>query len=277
MLEIILDKSFISDFAKYSKEGINIEKILLNDNNTFIISTALIDYIEDNLSGEVFNRWEDLFKYLSDNNKLKSISNCNTLNTDNIYSAIGNTDNYIIILKNMELPTNSNDYTCYLKDTSLNSNFLIKILQNNQITFRSSDFSSNTEIDKFFNKMIDCSKTNKEVIIISRYNNFSCNLIQKVKSKFSKKEYWTTLKQDNCSTNNVPLMKIQLGTSLKVYTGKKKDIHERKIIIGNMILEFDDDFDKIKSSLHAWTGSCIINENIVSSLSQKRNVLDPLN
>lgn len=277
MLEIILDKTVIDDFGSFSMQGRILEKILLNDNNLFIISKKLLIYIEEKLSGAILERWENLFLYLHDNNKLKSIQNYDTLNVDEIYASIGNTDNYVFVLKNISSPINDNEYTCYLKDSSLNNNFLIKILQTNQVTFRSSDFNSNAQIDNFFTKMITCSKTNKEVIIIARYNNFSCTLIEKVKAKFIKKEYWTTLKNNNCSTNNVALMKMKLGSTLKVFTGTNKDIHERKIIIGNMLLEFDDDFDKIKSSLHTWTGSCIINEDVVTKLIKKRKNLNPLN
>lgn len=278
MLDVILDKSFIDNFGNYnSREGRELEKILLNENNRFIISTSLLDFIEGNPSYEKINKWKHIFTFLSDTGKVYSIENCDTLNVDVIYDKIEVTDNIVIVLKNSNNASYSNDYTIYLDDTSFKNKFILKILQTNQVTFRNTDFNSNAQINDFFRQLIFCSKTNKSIVIISRYNKFNCELIDIVKSKFQKKEFWTTLKEDNCETNNVMAMKLRLGTFLKIYTGNNRQIHERKIIIGNLILEFDDDFDKIKSSITTWTGSCIVNKNIASTLYQKREILSPLN
>ena len=278
MIEIIIDKNFIDDFGKYSNEGRNIEKIFLNEKNIFIISGCLLIYIEDNLEGKNLVRWKELFQFLSDNNKLKSLPGQNTLDVDSIYSSINNTDNIIIILTNSIITRTSNDHICYLKDEETDNSFLIKILQTNQITFRSSDFNTNSKLNGFFKKMFACSKTSNRILLISRYANFNCPLIELLKTKFPNKDYWTTLKYDNCESNNVTFLKLRLGaTSLKIYTGAATLIHERKIIIGNMIFEFDDDFNKIKSSTLTWSCTCIINSDTVSILRQKETSLDPLN
>ena len=86
MIEIILDKSFIHDFGDiHSEEGRTIDKILLNENNIFIINSSLLEYIEENIDNTFQQKWEDYLTYLSDNNHFNS-SKLDTLDSDMLFN-----------------------------------------------------------------------------------------------------------------------------------------------------------------------------------------------
>lgn len=273
MLNVILDKSFIHDFGfpicNKSKIIIN---ILLNVKNICIISRELLDYIEDNIKSEFKEYWNNILIELSDKGKLKS-SYKNTLDTDDIYNNDKTLSDFVIILKN-ENNNVRKDYECNLQDNSKLNSFLQELLQNCIITIRGNDFSNNKEIDDLFEMLFSCSRTQKRPIIISRYDKFSTNLITLIKKYFTKKEFWTTKKRNYCKTNDLNYLRKELGSKLMVYLGTNEQIHERKVILESLILEFDNDFDCITFDNKSWVGNCIIDSNLNKYLFEKRNNLE---
>ena len=49
-----------------------------------------------------------------------------------------------------------------------------------------------------------------------------------------------------------------------IYTGKNSDIHERQILIDSMLIDFDDDFDKIDVANKTWKCTFMIDSNITN-------------
>ncbi len=273
MIEIILDKSFIHDYGDIkSKIGLKLEKIFLNEKNTFIINQSLLKYIDENIQDEFIEKWRGIFTHLSDNNQLKSSKN-NTLNVDNIFKELPKSSaDFIIILENLDDIINSN-IRCSLRKETIEHLLFIELLQQNNMIFRSHYFSNDKEIIQIFNKIFTCSKTKHRVIIVSRYANFNCELIKLFKKSFDKKTFWTTYKGINDPSTNFQRLKNLLGNQLMLYTGKNEEIHERKLIIGNVIIEFDDDFNKITNDVDTWVCNCIIDKKISTQLRNKQTKL----
>jgi len=276
MVEIILDKSFIYNFGDInSKEGRTIDKIFLNENNTFIINSSLLEYIEENIDITFLQKWEDYFTYLSDNNKLESSKN-DTLDTDVIFKEETKVTDYVIVLKNIDNDLNKN--SCNLKSILFNDLLFIELLTSNKITLRNSNFKNNYEIKEFFEKLFFCSKTKYRITIISRYNNFDCDIIKVLKNKFEEKAYWTTKKRDFTDpSTNLKNLRNQLGNKLLVFTGNNEQIHERKLIIGSLIVEFDDDFNKITVDVDTWVCNCLVDKSLADKLRTKQNSLIRVN
>jgi hypothetical protein len=276
MIEVILNKSFISDFGDINLElGRLIDKILLNENNIFIINSSLMEYIENNISDNVRYKWESYFTYLSDNSKLNTSAN-NTLDTNAIFAETPKQFDYVVVLKSEDGATYDNN-SCNLKSDSINDIFFRDLLEKNQITLRHFNFDSNSAIKLFFKKLFNCSKTNHRIILISRYNNFNCDLIEVLKNRFTQKTYWTTYKGNSDPSTNITYLKSQLGNSLFLYTGNNEQIHERKFILGNLIVEFDDDFNKITTDVDTWTCNCSIDKQLATNLRLKQNNLRRVN
>lgn len=272
MIEVILDKSITNDLMEFNSTGKKLQVILLNQKNIFVISKSLLEYIEENIKQENLIKWTDLFQSLHDEGKFKNINGQDTLNVYDIYNSYNNTRNYILILKNDLTPLNEN-YVCCLKDTSSINQIFTNILINNEITFRYVDFNTNDEIFKLINKILTCSKTNERLILISRYSNFDCKIIEMIKDNFAQKTYWTTYKSYKCSSNDIDYLKQKLGTKLMIYTGKNSDIHERQILIDSMLIDFDDDFDKIDVANKTWKCTFMIDSNITNQLRKKQSEL----
>ncbi len=271
MIEIILDKSFIDDFGDiHSKEGRIIDKILLNENNIFIINSSLLEYIEENIDNTFQQKWEDYLTYLSDNNHFNS-SKLDTLDSDMLFNEEPKKFDYVIVLKSIDNNVNKN--SCNLKSMIFTDLLFIELLTNNNITLRNLNFNNNIEIKLFFEKLFFCSKTKYRITIISRYNNFDCDIIKVLKNKFKEKAYWTTYKGNSDPSTNMQLLKRQLGNSLLLFTGSNEQIHERKLIIGSLIVEFDDDFNKITFDVDTWVCNCLVDKSLADKLRNKQNSL----
>lgn len=269
MIEVILDKSFIHDFGDInSKLGRHIEKILLNENNIFIINELLIEYIDCNINDNARYKWESYFTYLSDSKKFKT-SKKNSLDTNTIFSEMPKQFDYVVVLKSKSGVSSDNN-SCNLKSDSINDIAFRDLLEKNQITLRNFSFDSNNSIKVFFEKLFNCSKTNNRIIIISRYNNFDCDLIEVLKNRFVKKTYWTTYKGNPDPSTDMRYLQRQLGNSLLLYTGNKEQIHERKFLLGNLIVEFDDDFNKITIDADTWTCNCSVDQKLATNLRSKQ-------
>ena len=94
-----------------------------------------------------------------------------------------------------------------------------------------------------------------------------------IKDNFAQKTYWTTYKSYKCSSNDIDYLKQKLGTKLMIYTGKNSDIHERQILIDSMLIDFDDDFDKIDVANKTWKCTFMIDSNITNQLRKKQSEL----
>lgn len=268
MIEVILDKTFINNFGDITSDrGRSIDKILLNENNIFIINASLLKYIEEHININYKDKWENYFTYLSDNNHLIS-SNTDTLDSNIIFNEAPKQYDYSIILSDSD-----NINTCNISINTINNTLFKELLENGKCTFRNTNFNTHDEIKLVFEKLFYCSKTTHRIIIIARYNHFDCDIINILKSKFNKKTFWTTYKGSNDPSTNLTLLRQQLGNSLLLLTGNNEQIHERKLIIGNLIVEFDDDFNKITYDCDTWMCHCSINKDLANTLRSKQSSL----
>jgi len=275
MIEVILDKSIIHDYGNiYNKTHRILTNILQNENHVFIINQELIKYFEENVQSSYLDSWKTLFTYLSDTNQFIS-SQTNTLDSESIFLENLKKYDFSIILANNVSPSLHKD-RCELQSTHVSDTLFLELLQFSQMSFRYSNFGNDDEIDNLFEKVLHCSKSAQKIIIIARYGISNCKLIQCLKSKHNNKEYWTTKKKNFPSiepTNDISYLRTHLGQNLQFLCGHPSDIHERKIIIGNLILEMDEDFDKINTSYKTWLCHCLVNQKIANSLTSKRSAL----
>lgn len=271
-MEIILDKSFINELSiVHTKNSIVLDRILTNKNNSFIINKKLLTYIEENLTDELFRKWENIFIYLSDNQHLIS-SNEDTLDSNKIFNEIYKKSDFSIILSSYSLKNASS-----LNKETLNDKLFISIMENSTIVFRPTDFTNQNEIINFFKQIFHYSKYNGRIILTSRHDNFNCALINELKLRFDQKDFWTTKKFTNCKTNSLEEMKKILGKQLRIFTTTNEYLHERQILMGNCILEFDDSFDKIDFETKTWHCTLSISQTLtLEKINSKKPYLKRL-
>jgi hypothetical protein len=271
MIEIILEKSILDVFGIVGfKQSKLLDRIFLVEKNLFVLSKELVDYIENNATEPQKHKWFDLYTMLNDNKQIAYAKN-NTLNTDMIFTELPKKYDFVIVLTN----TTENDKSCAISNTNTLNNIFLNLLQNNAHTaFSHVAIQQNTEITSIFNKFFNCSKSNAyRMIIISRYLNTECEIIRLIKHYFPKKSLWTTHKKVPCITNNGSALRTKLGNSLELHTGSSSQIHERELIIGNMVIDFNDDFYKITTDNPTWNCNIMIDQEQANSLRAKQSIL----
>lgn len=270
MIEIVLEKSFFDEFgivgSPYAKL---LDRIFLVEKNLFILTKELHQYIEDHASEIQLLRWSCLFTSLSDSKQIRYAVN-NTLDTDIVFNEEPKVHDFVIVLTKDKVDHKS----CSLLDTSVvNKVFLDLLTNDSKAYFNYAMFSRDGDIKSIFDKLFYCTKSkNYRMIIISRYLR-TCEIVELIKHHFKEKAYWTTRKTVTCVTNNLKGLKPILGNLLHLYAGKGTQIHERELIIGNMIIEFTDDFDKINTQYQTWGCSINIDKNHANSLRLKQSKL----
>lgn len=279
MVEVILDKSIIHDYGDiHNHVHRKLIQIFYNENHIFILNRQVIQYFNQNVSNDHKEQWELLFTYLSDNNKFFS-SQTDTLNSEDIFLENPKKYDFSIILANNQSPS-LHVRKCELKSTHISDLLFLELLQFSKMTFRYSNFRDDNEIENLFQKIFTCSKHINKIVIIARFGIVECKIIEFLRNKGNNKEYWTTRKRSSSGidrTNDLRYLRRHLGVNFECFYGRSEDIHERKIIMGNLILEMDDDFDKISKLYDTWVCNCLVNHETARNLMLKRSRLRKLN
>lgn len=271
MIEIILEKSILNEFGIIgSRSSKLLDRIFLVESNFFILSNELVTYIETYATEPQKHKWFDLFTMLNDNKQI-AFANNNTLNTDDIFKESPKKYDFVIVLTN----TTESDNSCAISNSNESNKVFLKLLENNAHTsFNYVTIERDDEIKSIFNKFFNCTKSkSNRIIIISRHLNTDCEIIRLIKHYFPKKSFWTTQKNEPCITNNAVVLRTKLGNSLELHTGHTSQIHERQLIIGNMVIDFNDDFFKINSDNPTWNCTVTINQNNANLLRRKKTIL----
>lgn len=275
MIDVVLDKELSNIFGKLSKEGLALEVILSNTKNKICINKTLIQYFKENISDAVnLERWQNLFVYMSDIGKIKSINNSiDILDTDKLYSLASSTcaNNVVFVLKcNSNLPIKH--YECLLSDSSKENDLLINLLKTNSLTFYGHDFDTNDQIENFLDRLFRCVKINNRAILVSRYSNFDCNIIKLFSKHYPKNDFWTTYSV-GCPSNNLKFIKSKLGEKTKLYTVKtSSELHERRFIINSLIINFDEDFINIEQGKDTWKCDCTIDYELSKTFKSSKSL-----
>lgn len=271
MIEIIIDKTILDDFGKKGLASSKLlDRIFTTDKNLFVLTKQLNEFIESNADEIQLAKWMDLFTTLSDNNKILKANN-DTLDSRTIFNEPPKRYDYVLVLTSKL----SDDISCSLNDPSrVNLCFLNLLKNDSNVILPYTHFTSNIEINSFLNKLFFYSRAkNQKIIMVSRHLRCDSEIVKMLNIHFPQKEYWTTQKRHPDITNNRSDLQKKMGSPLSLYLGRPSDIHERQLIIGNLVVNMDDDFDKISTEYKTWQLSIIIDKNFADTLRKKRSSL----
>ena len=274
MVEIVFDKNLSHAFGHMNNRGLNLFKIIANQNATIVINKELMEYFSEEVSTiEIKEKWEALILELAHNNRIKATKRVlNKLDSEEVYqnASIAN-NNAVFILKDAiaTMP-----HHIPLLSNNLSDQIVHDIASTNKFNLTGIDFNTNDEIDSFFCRLFTCMPSSNRIIVVSRYANFDCNFISCLNSHYQKKEYWT-LKNTHDLSNNKAFVQKKLGNQLKhFFVRTKKDLHERRIIINSMILSFDNDFINIEANKETWACQCEINRDKARKFRESKNLIE---
>lgn len=282
-MDIILTPSlfceYFEDYLKFPKTEYQIElaKLFLNPNNRFVISKDLITYLDRKYSkspiGAYFQPFmADLFNYRS--LTVGNVGNSSAKDEihksiENAYLALrkgkGNVDRIHFSLTNGEEVLSA--HAIHLNKLSDKKrdwlHYKLCCQSPDPLVFTSSDFKSNDEIKELIADFFFW-EGGEDFNILDRQANFDHELFD-----FFRKShpvlYFTTA---NTYYQNEKGFR-EFFSSVRLFFGHRKDIHERKVHRNNFILHTDNDFWSLNLNDTTWTLLLSYNPNAAKLIKDK--------
>lgn len=236
--------------SKITKQHNLIRTIIWNESHTIILQKEEISEYENNV--EDTDTFKSMIVEMSDKCRLITKINPSLLK-----------ENFIIRIRSDEDEI-LNDFSD-LNIGDNNNHLFLDLLATNEKTISYLDFRNNSEIDTLIKYFISFARNKNEIIIINRElrDRFTDNL---------PKIHYYTLNNSRRGQNNYFFSDVKEWRKkfhrkpVKVYfTSNRRTLHERKIIAGNLIITFDNDFENIYIEEETW----IINFKYDKDLSQR--------
>lgn len=237
---------------KFDQESIEYLTIYYQKNNNHILSKEYIELIENTVQNTEL--WKSYFTELSDQGRIVKVESTQ-VDADELCIEIFENykqDTCVFVSLNNEKINSLNVRNIPLENESYK---VIKSLltKSNHILYVH-DFENNKEIESFFNLILTFQSNVNNIYIFNR--EFDLKFLNSLKSK--RIHYYTLLKRDykifdlkqDLKDNNT--FKV-LGRGLTCYyTFNRTLIHERKIVLGNLIISPDNAFINLNIEEPTW-------------------------
>jgi len=268
-MDILLNTNILVEYIdgsfkpnKSAKEEL-LSRIIENNSNSFLLNKNIINEYENLLKNHLGDRIDSLYPFLENLITNKSIriraNNADKSNDiyDDIESAYFSDNNYMtsIVYSNISITREAslnNKYSCIIDEiVKPNIHWLISELaggKNNSMTVRYFDFNSNNEIKGIFNDLFTLSDRYTLVLIYDRHTNFEHGLFDCIKETHNI-QYYTSYSRYNGDKNKEIKDNFR---RVKIFKSSKKNIHERRLIVKDLIIETDNDFWNIRCDEPTW-------------------------
>ncbi len=263
--------------VKKSTIGSLISSIITNETNSFIVNRIVLNEYEKRLIEHYDNNLDSIYPFLIEFLS-KKIDVAIEEDSDDFYKEIEN--EYLsnieyaesIIYSNISnKKTNSlnNNYSCVLEEIKKpNIHWLISqlaILESNSLSLRYFDFNDDDEIQGLFDNLFMLSSRHPIVYIYDRQINFGHNLFNSIKNSHLI-HYFTTFSISDYSDNQIIKNNFK---RVKIFKIRRNQIHERKIIIRDLIIEVDNDFWNLRCCEATWKIDITLCNQIASKIIRK--------
>ncbi|MCD8435844.1 hypothetical protein G1K37_10890 [Tenacibaculum dicentrarchi] len=273
-MEIVTSKNILLEYFDLlvPKQKTETEKSLQatieNNNNKIKLSSDYLELLESFFL-EKGNHYLEFFQTFVTNcfaeNRIISFTSTKTSKDENdiIINCFEHDFNdysfYISKKVNQKIKNSLTTNICTLENVQKpNQDWLIlNILSGNVIDLDYSNFSNQRVLSDFIGLIPSLSKKTEQIEIIDSYFNMgNHNLVyENLKSSKSKVKCFTRISNSENKTLKRKLIKDYFGkrkTSVS-FSRDTKITHERKIRIGNLVIEFTHDFAEIKPQNRNWT------------------------
>jgi len=241
----------------------DIDSLLRNPNNRFILSRNLVESIENSFKGnsQAESFMQPFLTHLIQNQSL-NISSTIKEGTD-IEIITSMSSNYISKPNNIKRDVYL-DIALFEKNSiKINTSVIIeRIAKPNfhwlwfsvachhpkPICLRYYDFKSDKEIEEIFKHAIDTVQLKPFADIFDRQINLSHSLFDSLSSTFV--NYYTSIKGSELKNKKDEIRKS--FKKVNIYTSKQSNVHERRIMVNCLIIEADDDFWNLTHSRTTW-------------------------
>lgn len=271
--ELLFYTTVFNDFTYFNKRYLD---IAYNPNNYFIINRQIIDTVEQSILPENREYFASFLKEIYDNDRFEI---CDSINVNNYKNTclnyfVSSNKEFLIPIKVSEESEFCKKDFCNLLNINSNDEYdiILKLLLTNSylhITYQ--DFDSNKKIEDYIEIIFSIPKFINEVHCFNR--DISKRFIEKLKGK--KINYYTLIKQP--IRNYINDYKISKNDMRRTISGKFKLftitnrtlIHERKIFINNLCINFDNAFENILVDEPTWEITITYNKNKFENWKRK--------
>ena len=249
---------------KVSKDSLEDLAIYFQENNTHLLSRPYVDIIEKEV--ENTDLWETTLKELMDNGRVKTTESTSDKSNDiciDMFNDLKNSPSVLITSNNKSIDSMGYNNIDLKKEEN---KAIKKVLMDSTCIVYVHDFDNNEKIEYFFKKVFSFQKINNEIFVFNR--EFDLRFLSHFKN--TRINYYTLLKRDynqfdlESDSKDRSTYKIIGGKLRCYYTFNRAIIHERKVIIGNLIISPDNAFVNLNTNEPTWQIT-ISNDPIISS------------
>jgi len=268
-MDLFLDKEvllyYFNNLFNPSRDEIKvtIERMLNNPKNRFLISESIIDCIESSLNSDelIIDYFHGFVKSTIDGSiiNLENYNNRDKRNyNDEFRSLISSYHGTFIscIFLNPETTVQVEiPFSILSKISKPNLSWIIRELasNNNGLSVRYFDFKTDNEIKTFFKDIFHLPLCIDEVYIFDRQCNLNHDRFDELIKRKPNLKYFTA-RENSFAEDLVNKRTVtnKFGPSSELYVSRRENIHERRIIIGSIIIDSDDDFYNILCERRTW-------------------------
>lgn len=286
-----LFKCFLSNRSKFckSEEERTIDALLNNVNNRLIISKALLNKVEQTLSGDIVANalLATYMPFIINNNSynVKATDESTVegvLDTmENEYQKLTNNtkrDLFFVLYKSYLGTDEKTNVLCLNRMKKPNIDWLfinLACVNPSSISVRYYDFKFDREIQDFFEDVLEVNK-NAYVDIFDKQVNLNHSLFDSIKIG-KPVNYFTSFKRySDEEYDKVQDIKSHFRRVF-IYRGPKNQIHERRIMVENLIIEPDDDFWNLCCDRTTWKIMVTYCPKTASKISEKKHLFKRIN
>jgi hypothetical protein len=246
----------------------NLVSIIDNPNNRIVLTKNYLRLLDEiyHPDSNCYDDYSNFMTFIIDGNcQIIESNNSETVEEEFIFIANNCCSTTISILEN-EKDLNIKNYLCLNKvDSCPTSKVYLSLLKDRTAIVRYSDFENNLKLEGFFKEIFSFPRGVTSTIVIERYANIN-------------HPYFDYFAEENILVKYYKLRATLLdGNSLKrkfsrleLYnTTNPELVHERLIIIGNLILNIDEDPMNLDVARNTWTISLTYSQEEAKNLMRK--------
>jgi hypothetical protein len=285
LLALDVYENYLSSKLKVNKSGSekDIENLLSNGSNRVILSRKLIELLEIsiNKNPHIENFAKPFLAYLINNQSTTVAPSAEAKSEKDILMTMFANYNMLpaktrrdVMLSISSLSTNSiGKKNSIVIELVVKPNFhwiwfKLASYSPTAISLRYFDFSNNQQIAEAFDQVLQIPHAPTSVDIYDRQANLTHNYFNSLKNIFI--NYYTSLKDRD---GNAKVRDIKnYFRKVNIYDSSSKNIHERRIVFSNLIIESDEDFPNLTFDRPTWKIDFTYSADTSLEISKKKQL-----
>jgi len=265
-MKILTYKDLILGFIKQNLENKEHQKqvrqILGNENSVFLYSQKFFAFIKESIEPDELDTFQNLLKQFSDyGQNIKSSSNSQNFGDEILHIFSATQDKVVVSIScnqpSQEIQNVIPNIAILSQQQKPNYHWLVvnlAILHPNKVTLRCFEFSTNAEINEFFENAFIIPKAISMVNIFDTQCNLNHDKFDYVVNNSLRVSYFTKFaSREKSQFDRKDEIKNHFGNSAKVFLSNRgQKAHGRRVVFESIIITSDEDFWNLEVNGSDW-------------------------